>query len=265
MIFSGNTSHPVSLRKAHYMRFAAIADMHGNSDAVEAVLADIDAQGITDIVNLGDVASGPLEARRTIELLMARDMVTVRGNHDRFLTDLSLDAMGPWERDVHAQLDAVHLDWLRALPMTQVYRDSVFLCHATPMHDETYWLETVHPDGTVALAPLSQIEKWAEGIKQSLILCGHSHLPRAVRLSDGRMIVNPGSAGCPGYYDPTHAVPHVVETGTPDPSYAILERRDGHWQVTFRHVPYDSTRMVALARDKGRTTWVKALASGRVK
>ncbi len=247
------------------MRFAAIADIHGNSDALAAVLADIDAQGVTEIVNLGDVASGPLDARRTIELLMARDMVTVRGNHDRFLTDLTRDAMGPWEADVHAQLGAVHLDWLRALPMTTVFRDTVFLCHATPQHDETYWLETVHPDGTVAMAPLSQIEQWAKGITQSLILCGHSHLPRVVRLSDGRLIVNPGSAGCPGYYDPTHSVPHVVETGTPDPCYAILDDKSGRWQVTFRHVPYDPTRMIAMARDKGRKAWVSALETGRVR
>ncbi|MBL8561144.1 MAG: metallophosphoesterase family protein, partial [Gemmobacter sp.] len=41
-------------------RFAAIADIHGNADALAAVLADIDAQGITEIVNLGDLLSGPL-------------------------------------------------------------------------------------------------------------------------------------------------------------------------------------------------------------
>ena len=52
------------------MRFAAIADVHGNYLALEAVLADIRAQGISDIVNLGDMLSGPLDARRTIEILM---------------------------------------------------------------------------------------------------------------------------------------------------------------------------------------------------
>ena len=44
------------------MRFAAIADVHGNYLALEAVVADIRAQGIDDIVNLGDMASGPLDA-----------------------------------------------------------------------------------------------------------------------------------------------------------------------------------------------------------
>jgi hypothetical protein len=46
------------------MRFAVIADVHGNYLALEAVLADIRELGIADIVNLGDMASGALDARR---------------------------------------------------------------------------------------------------------------------------------------------------------------------------------------------------------
>jgi 3',5'-cyclic AMP phosphodiesterase CpdA len=47
------------------MRFAAIADVHGNYLALEAVVADIRTQGIDAIVNLGDMASGPLDGRWT--------------------------------------------------------------------------------------------------------------------------------------------------------------------------------------------------------
>ena len=57
----------------------------------------------------------------------------------------------------------------------------VFLCHATPADDNVYWLETVTPDGAVKLSPLEAIEKEAEGISQSLILCAHTHIARAVR------------------------------------------------------------------------------------
>ena len=64
------------------MRFAAIADVHGNYLALDAVLSDIRAQGIGDIVHLGDMASGPLGARRTMDRLMALDAVHVLGNHD---------------------------------------------------------------------------------------------------------------------------------------------------------------------------------------
>ncbi len=62
------------------MRFAAIADIHGNHLALEAVIADIRAQGTDLVVNLGDSLSGPLEAGLTADLLMPLDHHAVRGN-----------------------------------------------------------------------------------------------------------------------------------------------------------------------------------------
>jgi diadenosine tetraphosphatase ApaH/serine/threonine PP2A family protein phosphatase len=246
------------------MRFAAMADIHGNVLALQAVVADIRAQGIEEIVNLGDMASGPLDARRTMDALMALDAVHVLGNHDRYLIDRPPEKMGSWDRPAHAQLEARHLDWLRAVPPTRVYRGRVFLCHATPADDELYWLETVLPDGTVRMAAREAIEQAAEGIAQRLILCAHSHLARAVRLSDGRLVVNPGSVGSPGYRD-IHPYPHVVEAGTPDARYAILECADESWRVTFRHVPYDHDAMAALARRNGQPELASALATGWIR
>ena len=46
-------------------------------------------------------------------------------------------------------------------------------------------------------------------------------------LRDGRLIVNPGSVGSPGYRE-THPYPHVIEAGTPDARYAILRTRRWH-------------------------------------
>lgn len=246
------------------MRFAAIADVHGNHLALEAVIADIRAQGISEIVNLGDMASGPLDARRTMDMLMALDAVHVLGNHDRYLLDRPPERMGSWDRPAHARLDAAHLDWLRAVPPARSFRDQVFLCHATPDSDEVYWLETVSPDGTVRMASREAIEAIARGITQRLILCGHSHTSRAVRLADGRMIVNPGSVGSPGYRD-SHPFPHVMEAGTPDARYAILELEGGSWRISFRHVPYDHEAMAALARANGNPEFAAALATGWVR
>ncbi len=244
------------------MRFAAIADIHGNYLALEAVIADIRAEGIDDIVNLGDMVSGPFDARRTMERLMPLDAVHVLGNHDRYLIDRPREKMGSWDGPAFEQLDAGHLDWIRRVPPTRVFRDRVFLCHATPANDEVYWLETVTPDGSVRMSSLDAIEPAAVGIEQSLILCAHSHISRAVRLRDGRMVVNPGSVGCPGYRDSV-PFPHVMETGTPDACYAILELRAARWQVTFRHVPYDHDAAAALARES-RSKWVNALSTGWV-
>ena len=75
------------------MKFGAIADIHGNLHALEAVLADIAAQGIADVVNLGDHVSGPLAAAKTADLLMALDFVTTRGDQDRRLLEAWL---GGW-------------------------------------------------------------------------------------------------------------------------------------------------------------------------
>ena len=246
------------------MRLAAIADVHGNYLALEAVLADIRAQGIGAIVNLGDMASGPLDARRTMDTLMALDAVHVLGNHDRWLIDRPVEKMGSWERPAHAQLDARHLDWLRTVPPTQIFRDQVFLCHATPADDNVYWLETVMPDGAVRMSPLEAIEKEAEGISQSLILCAHTHIARAVRLGDGRLVVNPGSVGVPGF-SYNVPFPHLIEAGTPDARYAILELASGSWRVTFRHVPYDNNAMAALARRNGDAEFASALSTGWIR
>lgn len=245
------------------MRFAAIADIHGNCLALEAVLADIAAQGIdyADVVNLGDCFSGPLEAGRTGDLLLLLDLVTVRGNHDRYLIERARAGMEATDAVAFDQLAARHFNWLKTLPFSKIWRDEIYLCHATPTDDNTYWLESVTPDGKVHLKPRAEIEALAQGIEQELILCGHSHIPRAVKLSDGRLIVNPGSVGCPAYDDDLPFY-HKVEAGTPLASYAILEKTPAGWTVTFRQVPYNNLAMARLAADHGRKDWASGLESG---
>ena len=68
------------------MRIAVIADIHGNLPALEAVLADIERRNVDRTINLGDCVSGPLWPREVCELLMARDDLTIRGNHDRWVS-----------------------------------------------------------------------------------------------------------------------------------------------------------------------------------
>lgn len=245
------------------MRFAAIADIHGNAAALDAVLVDIERQGIRDVVNLGDCFSGPLEADKVADHLMALDLPTVRGNHDRYLIETPPEALGASDAHAHGQLSLRHFDWLRSLPSTLVHRDEVFLCHATPQEDDLYWLEQVTPEGHVSLKPADEIAALADGVEQSLILCGHSHVPRAVQFGGGRLIVNPGSVGCPAY-DDDQPVFHKVETGHCLASYAILEKVEGRWIPQFRNVAYDHMAMSDLAAANGRADWAKALASGRV-
>ncbi len=246
------------------MRFAALGCVHGNYLALEAVLADIKTQGITDIVNLGDMVSGPLDANRTAEIMMGMNATCVRGNHDRYVTDCALDEMYPSDRLAHSQLTPAQMEWLRALPFSAIYRDEVYCVHATPDDDNTYWMEAVTPEGVVHMADIESIEAKAVGIAQSLILCAHTHIARSVRLRDGRMIVNPGSVGGPGYRDVV-PYPHTLEVGTPDACYAIIEKRERRWDVTFRQVPYDHEAMAALARKNESLAWASALATGWIR
>ncbi|WP_454850398.1 metallophosphoesterase family protein [Rhizobium binxianense] len=243
------------------MRFAVIADIHGNHPALEAVLADIRAQGIDDIVDLGDCLSGPLEAGKTADRLLSLAIPTVRGNHDRYLIEQDPQWMHASDAAAYSQLAPAHLDWLRALPAELVYKEEILLCHATPRNDNVYWLEAVSPDGHVFLKPREEIEALAQGIDLPLILCGHSHIPRAVRLADGRLIVNPGSVGCPAYDDEL-PYPHKVEAGHPMACYAILEKTKAGWTPQFRSVAYDHMAMAKIATRNGRPEWASALSSG---
>ena len=112
------------------MKFAAIADIHGNHLALEAVLSDIRAEGIEEIVNLGDFFSGPLDAGRTAELLMPLGLTSVCGNHDRYLIEQDPATMHVSDASAYRQLTPAHLDWIRGLPFDTVYRGEAYLCHA---------------------------------------------------------------------------------------------------------------------------------------
>ncbi len=240
---------------------AVIADVHGNSDALRAVLGDIDAQGIGTILNLGDHFSGPLAAAETAAMLQSRAMISIRGNHDRWLIEQAPERMGPSDRAAFDELAPGDLDWLRNLPATRDLMGDVFMCHGTAASDTTYWLERVLEDGAVALNDHDGIEAAAVDLTQGLILCGHTHLARVVRLANGRIIVNPGSVGLPAYHDDL-PVPHVVASGSPHASYAIVHRQNGQWDVTFRALPYDTARMTALANAAGRADWARAVSTG---
>jgi predicted phosphodiesterase len=242
------------------MRFVAIADVHGNADALAAVLADVRGAAPDAIVNLGDCFSGPLDVARTADLLAGANIaVTVRGNHDRYLLDAG--NLDDWDRAALPHLDPATMDWLATLPATATMGDA-YLCHATPQDDLTYWLEAAQRGGPIIRAGLADITAKATGIPQTLMLCGHTHVPRAVHLQDGRLIVNPGSVGCPGFHDPALPVPHTMCTGTPFASYAILDHGAQGWSVTHRLIPYDTAPAVALARSRGFDAWAQVLATG---
>jgi len=114
------------------MRIALVSDIHGNLPALEAVVADIGRRGVDQIVNLGDILSGPLLPLETAHYLMAQGWVTVAGNHEHQLLDPEHPARGASDTYADAQLGSAERDWLASLPQTVQLTHEVFLCHGTP-------------------------------------------------------------------------------------------------------------------------------------
>ncbi len=226
-------------------KLAAIADTHGNSWALKAVLDDIGARGITDIVNLGDSADADMDPGGTISLLMKHDVPSIAGNYETH----------------HAgQLTSDQEQWLASLPKT-LDLDGVFCCHGTPSSDTQELIEQITP-GRVELAPDDLILSRLNGVAHELVLCAHKHVPRAVRLSSGQLVVNPGSVGLPAYWN-DEPVLHVVEAGSPHARYAVLTQRSEAWSVEHVAVPYPWNLAAGCARASGREDRAAFIETGR--
>ncbi|MFA6113237.1 MAG: metallophosphoesterase family protein [Sphingomonas sp.] len=238
------------------MRFALVSDIHGNLPALEAVAADIRSQSVDAVINLGDSLSGPLLPRQTAQFLMAADWLHVAGNHDRQILELGTDSAES-DRFAYGELGADELGWLATLPSTCEVEPDVLACHGTPHSDVTCLLEEAERPASAA-----KVSARLADIRAAVILCGHSHVPRSVR-SFGRLVVNPGSVGQPAYAD-DHPHPHVIESGSPDARYALLEQRAGVWRASLISVPYASEEMASLAASRGRPDWAAALRTGYV-
>ena len=244
------------------MRIALVSDIHGNLPALEAVVADIHRRGVDQILCLGDNLSGPLLPRETAQFLMASGWPTLAGNHERQVLEWQPDVGGASDGYALSTLGTAELDWLRTLQPMWQWAPDIFLCHGTPRSDCEHFLETPRA-GVLSLATAGEIAERLGGQPSALIACGHSHLPRFMRTASGQVLVNPGSVGLQAYVD-DEPERYVVERGTPDAAYAIVERIAGAWHGSQHAVPYDHGAMAALAARNGRLDWAQALQTGYV-
>ncbi len=174
------------------MDVLALYDIHGNSDALEAVLADPRAQGPDVVLVGGDAVPGPF-ARATLARLEALPVRWIRGNGEREVAE-AVGAPAPSDDDLVARtaaLTAAELGDARALelgrlPLT-VELDGVLYCHASPRRDDEM------------LTRLSSEDRWADAlgtVDAAVVVAGHTHQQDDRSVGVVRFI-NAGSVGLP--------------------------------------------------------------------
>ena len=189
------------------MRLAILSDIHGNLEALEAVLADARERRCTEFVCLGDVVGYNANPRECVERIRALECPVVKGNHDEEATlstsaehfnELAERAI-EWTRD---SLPEQEKEWLRALPLQMRVHDFTIV-HAT--------LDTPGQWGYV----FSKLDAVASFTYQRTPVCffGHTHVPTVfvrdqggvrqerkehIRIEPGRKyFINAGSVGQP--------------------------------------------------------------------
>jgi diadenosine tetraphosphatase ApaH/serine/threonine PP2A family protein phosphatase len=226
---------------------ALISDIHGNLDALQTVLADIDRRGIKDIICLGDVIGYGPNPIECIDLVRERCSVTLMGNHDfavfyePYNFNIGAEQASFWTRkqfeaDPDDARRTARWRFLGQLPIRED-RDNLMAVHASPRRPIN---EYIFPDDIYTnpgkLAPMfERVPK--------LCFVGHTHVPGVFlqgpdfyspeemdgrfELTSEKAIVNVGSVGQPRDRDPRS-------------SYAIF---DGS-SIEFVRLAYDIEAVV---------------------
>jgi predicted phosphodiesterase len=181
------------------MTTAAIYDIHGNISALEAVLDDIGAYDVDEIIVGGDVLPGPMP-RECLDLLrtLGSHASFIHGNGDRAVLDIlrghEPSSVPPQARPLvewsASQLSADDESWLASWPSTitrKIGGREIMFCHATPRNDtEIFSRETDENK----LRPIFEMPN------AQVFVCGHTHM-QFDRRAGSKRIVNAGSVGMP--------------------------------------------------------------------
>ncbi|MCC7205363.1 MAG: metallophosphoesterase family protein [Phycisphaeraceae bacterium] len=205
------------------MAIAIISDIHGNVDALQTVLADIEGRGISTIVCLGDMIGYGPNPRECLDLVMQKCAWALMGNHDFAVMyeptsfNTSAESAAFWtrqelEREPDATARNKRWQFLGSLKVRLRFENAQWL-HASPRRPIN---EYIFPDDVVtAPAKMAQIFDRVE----RHCFVGHTHVPGVFTdepdfyppdelggiytLNEReKCIVNPGSVGQPRDRDP---------------------------------------------------------------
>jgi diadenosine tetraphosphatase ApaH/serine/threonine PP2A family protein phosphatase len=217
---------------------AVLYDIHGNLVALDEVLRDAEAMGADRYLLGGDFGSWSPWPHETLDRLRALPETTwIRGNGERWLRDPPLDRPDVMEA-LTAAVSGLDTEegWLFSL-QTRCKLDGVLYTHGSPLSDvESFPAE-----------PSGDDERLLDGVHDTIVVFGHSHLQFERPGPNGTTLINPGSAGMP-------------LDGDPRAAYA-LRRDDGEFE--FRRVAYDTERAAQAWEEVGGAFGV--LAAQRIR
>jgi predicted phosphodiesterase len=205
-------------------------DIHGNLDALNAVLAEAEPEGIDEWLLGGDYcAFGPWPVGTLERLRRLENATWLRGNGERWLVDPPMDMPAEQSQFIFAalasaiaQLGDVDVDFLVGLP-TLAEREDAFYCHGSPLSD----VESFPPGAG------DEDERLLAGVKERQVVFGHSHLQFRRAGPSDTDLVNPGSVGMP------------IDGDT----RAAWGIRRGDGQLELRRTAYDPGPAVAKMRE----------------
>ena len=230
-------------------RIAILSDIHGDTRALEAVIADARALGATEYWLLGDILLPGPGREDLFELLDAIPITAaVRGNWDDCVLE-ALDGEYGLEDPQEIQLlrltqylmeglDPKRIDWLRSLPLVkkkEVNGIRFSLTHNLP--EKNYGGD---------LRPANRTENFDQLLddQTDMAIYGHVHKQLLRYGSQGQQILNPGTIGMP-YFDWGPIQNHRAQ-------YALIDvEEDGVTNLQFRKVAYDYEGELQDAKDKG--------------
>lgn len=247
--------------------FALYSDIHGNIAALDAVLGDMAARGVTERYCLGDLVGYGPRPGEVIDRVRATGDIVIRGNYDDGVGNrrgecgcyyATPEAKADGEASyvfTDRELDDSQHQYLTTLldeHRFEMCGVRVLLTHGSPRRINEYLLLD-RPDRHLA--------KLAEEAEADVVCIGHVHIPyhRAVALDGGRVVhfISAGSVGKPKDGDPRACWAHVVigtaeEVEAAAPYDTSAECAGGMWVgVSFRRVEYDVASVVAEMRSAG--------------
>ncbi len=197
------------------MKYAILSDIHGNLEALQAVLAEARRREVSDYICLGDIVGYGADPVATLELTRELNPRIVLGNHDAITCDRAdIASLVPsarrsalWTKE---QLSQAERDYLASLPLT-LHLGEYTLVHSS-LHSPEAWHYIFKPQ-TAHYSFLC--------LENQAAFFGHTHRPAVYWEKGGdlksgvfdelalgedtRYLINPGSVGQPRDRDPRAA------------------------------------------------------------